>query len=110
MTDLGLLADPTPSERALSMLRSGCDFIGLLWPPGDDLGLAIIIAEAKAAAMARSDGKYATMANHVALACYWTLSAICAARRHDTETEARHAARALDEHLSWVRGHADGGQ
>ena len=106
MTDLGPLADPTPSERALSLLRMACDIIGLVWPRTEDTSLAFIIAEDRAILMTRihrirHESEKADRCNDVARACYFTSASVLAAKRMDRPVELRYEARAK-EHLTWV--------
>jgi hypothetical protein len=107
---LGPLTDPTPSERALSLLHMACGIIGLAWPEsGSDMTLAIVIAERKASEMAcahrkelRPDSRVkAEQCNDTAVACSFTNFSLLAAKRGDKKTEDRYAGRAL-EHLAWV--------
>lgn len=114
---LGPLADPTPAEKALSLLRTAMDRAGIVWPVRDSGHLLLSLIAVEDAALLRSrelraslpalvGSRSASKCDSIARAAVYVASAIRAERTSGARRSAYLVGRA-EEELSWV-GKADG--
>lgn len=113
---LGPLTDPTPAEKALSLLRAAMDQISLAWPERGSVSLSLIVVEEEALRMSGAVRRgpsspeataLSLKTDTVACASLLVASTIRAERDRRMLRSAYYAERVTEE-LSWVGKARDG--